>query len=292
MATAPNIYEQGGLAASELLEVPQAGDFTDEELAHSVGLGGLYTSHQELWLYDPILQHESSPLPTKHRFLPPLGKGLVSFEEMIGQMEEDIDLKVEQLEGPVAVAAHSLGLHLAMAVALKRPELFRSIMGLGGVGCGIESLTPAGHIVRAILRRAEGVEDIMRGSDYMQEHERRVRTEWPEDIPVVLVATPYDELARFSDTLDIELPPGQRVEKRVIAPDIPGMNWFLRNVMGMPKDATILHSKLPALHEFLPRHHVAIEQDRQVRSGSVEHHAASMMVSAASAPRRLITAVT
>jgi pimeloyl-ACP methyl ester carboxylesterase len=290
MAAAPALYEYLREPGQEP-EMPNVNVTLDRMLAHGGVVGGLGTSPQEQWLYDLILHHESSPLPAEDRYLPPEGRGLIPFDEMVGRMEEDIEELTERVEGPVALTTHSLGAHLGMAVALRRPELFQSFVSLGGVGCGVQSLTPVDHVIKAFLRKAAGVEDIMRGSDYMRKHERKVATEWSPDIPVLLVATPYDELAPFSDTLGIELPPGQTAEKRVIAPDVPGMHWFLRKVMGMPEDATIVHSKLPALHALLPRHHAAIEQDRQVRWGSLSRSANFMVSAADTTPRPILVSV-
>lgn len=285
MAVSPTRFESREDPQMDYLEgLPDSGVSSVYGLPDPLVLGGLYTTKAHQGLYNPLLEHPDSLLPAKARYLPPLGRGLVEVEEMIGQMEEDIAHRTELVEGPVDVTAHSLGMHIGMAVALRRPELFRSFTGLGGIGCGIESLTPAGHLVKAALRNAAGVEDIMRGSDYMQQHERTVATEWSPDIPVLLVATPWDELATFRDTLGIKLPQGQTAEKRVIATDMPGMRLFLRKVMGMPDDAQILHSKLPAFHELLPRHGVAIEQARHMRGGSVEQAA---RLAVASTPPRL-----
>jgi pimeloyl-ACP methyl ester carboxylesterase len=188
MAVSPIRFESREDPQTDYFEgLPDTGVHSVYGLPDPLVLGGLYTSKAHQGLYNPLLEHPGSLLPAKARYLPPLGKGLVAVEEMIGQMEEEIADRAEQLEGPVDVTAHSLGMHIGMAVALRRPELFRSFTGLGGIGCGIESLTPAAHLVKAVLRKAAGVEDIMRGSDYMQQHERAVATEWSPDIPVLLI---------------------------------------------------------------------------------------------------------
>lgn len=280
MAVEPKSFEGRYKEADYLAAVPDIDPRVDYNLSAVVALGGLGTSHGQLRLYAPLLYDEDSPLPAKYRFFPPLGRGLVDVEEMIGQMEEDIEQVTERLGGPVSALAHSLGDHLGMAVAVKRPELFESFVSLGGVGFGINSLTPAARGLKALLKKAKGAEDIMRDSDYMQKHIHKVTTEWSPDVPMHRFATPYDELAKFSDTLGIELPPGQTIEKRVIVQSVPILGWhipgigkFLENTMDMPTDAQLIHSQLPALHAFLPLHPGVIKYARQVRGSSVEQPA-------------------
>jgi pimeloyl-ACP methyl ester carboxylesterase len=294
MAVAPKSFESEFQKTDYLAAVPDIYTPPQHDLSDVIALGGLGTAHGQLWLYKPLLENEQSPLPAKDRFLPPLGRGLVDVEEMIGQMEEDIETVVERLEEPVSVFAHSLGEHLGMAVAVKRPDLFKSFVGAGGVGFGIESLTPVAGALKALLKKAKGTEDIMRDSPYMQEHIHRVTTEWSPDVPMHLIATPYDELAKFSDTLGIELPPGQSIEKRVIVQSIPILGWripgigeLLQGTMDMPPDARLIHSPLPALHAFLPLHPEVIKYDRQVRSSLLEQSAATPVADIRSARPKL-----
>jgi len=280
MAVEPKSFENQYREADYLAAVPDIDPLVQHNLSNVIALGGLGTSHGQLRLYAPLLYDEDSPLPAKDRFLPPLGRGLVDVDEMIGQMETDIEQVTERLGGPVSAFTHSLGEHLGMAVAVRRPELFTSFVGAGGVGFGIESLTPVARGLKALLKKAKGAEDIMRASPYMQEHIRRVTTEWSPDVPMHLIATPYDELAKFSDTLGIELPPGQTIEKRVIVQSVPILGWhipgvgkLLEKTMHMPPDAELIHSTLPALHAFLPLHPAVIQYDRQVRHASEEQSA-------------------
>ena len=294
MAVEPKSFESEFQETDYLAAVPNIDTPPHYDLSDVIALGGLGTSHGQLWLYEPLLHNEQSPLPAKDRFLPPLGRGLVEVDEMIGQMEEDIETVVERIGKPVSIFAHSLGEHLGMAVVVKRPDLCESFFGAGGVGFGIESLTPVAGILKALLKNAKGAEDIMRDSPYMQEHIRRVTTEWSPDVPLHLMATPYDELAKFSDTLGIELPPGQKIEKRVIVQSVPILGWHIPGIgkllhegMEVPPDAELIHSPRPALHAFLPRHPEVIKYDRQVRGNLAEQPASTPVVNTRTVRPRL-----
>jgi|GEM_PF-5235292 pimeloyl-ACP methyl ester carboxylesterase len=286
MAVSPTAFEQGPIQQVEpLAALPDIYPSSDHAVFDPIALGGLGTSPKELWLYELLLRDGHSQLPTKDRFFPPLDRGRADVEEMIGQMEEDIETVVEQVGGPVTAFMHSLGEHLGMAVAQRRPELFHSIIGAGGIGIGLESLTPVARGVKMLLRNAKGKEDIMRDSPYMQGHIERVSTSWSPDLPVHRLATPLDELATFSDTLGIELPPGQTVEKRVIVPPVPGISWALRKTMGLPDDAELIKSPIPALHAFFPLHPEVIKYERQVRGADVAHPAQFMVAAQSSRPK-------
>lgn len=277
MAVSPIAFEQGSIPQVEpLAAVPARNPFLQDHAIHDpIALGGLGTSPRELWLYANILEDGASVLPKEDRFFPPLDRGRADVEEMIGHIEEQIEAVVERVGGPVTAFMHSLGEHLGWAVALRRPELFHKVIGAGGVGPGIESLTPVAQGVKLLLRDAKGAEDIMRASPYMQGHIGAVATSWSPDLQMHRLGTPYDELAAFSDTLGIELPAGQTAEKRVIVPPIPGIGWTLRKTRGLPADVELIKSALPALHAFLPLHPKVIQYERQVRFGSVEQPAQS-----------------
>ena len=292
MAVSPAAFENPEAEQVNFLAaVPDIDTIPGHTPSHSIAVGGLYTTMRQLRLYTPILNHAGAPLPPKDRYFPPHEKGLGPVDEMVGQLVEDLEEVTERVEGPVAMFTHSLGAHIGSAAVLQRPDLVSRFTAVGGVQLGIKSLTPVGHGVKALLRHAKGVEDIMHDSDYMQAHAREVATGWPAHVPVTLFATPWDELATFADTLDMTLPPGQTAEKRVIAAPMPGMKWILQKTMGLPRDAELMPSLVPALHELLPLHPSVITHDRHVRGDSAEQAASFVVATSASMPRPRLASV-
>ncbi len=237
------------------------------DLGQVVAYGGLGTSQLLRFMYDPLLHDPNSELSEEERFFPPLHFGLAPIEEMNGHAIEVAERVAEQVQGPLDAEGHSLGGPILIHTVLERPDLFKSVTIHGGVNFGVTKMTPGALILeKTVGKVAGGTGDIHADSDYMIEQRRRVAEEWPEDIPVSLVATLADDLVLMKDALRIELPPGQRAERNVVVPW-----WFAndrgRRLLGIPQDVGFISTKLPVTHYNMPQSRQLIEHHRVIRAG-------------------------
>lgn len=243
---------------------------SETQMAPVLGIGGLLSVKTQWHYYRPLLSDPNSPLGPKERFLPIPDRGLSSFPEMYGQLEEDFVATQEKLEEKVVLVGHSLGGLMAIKLGLEHPDKTASVVSLAGIQEGIRSLTPTGKLLKWMLKNPPEAENLHPDSDLMQEHKKKIAAEWSPDTSLHLRSPTFDHLIPLPQGLCLELPDGQQPSRKVVGP--PGMGFLLRRISDMPRDVDILPS-LPTGHEDMAISLAVIRETRRIRRDEAEGQA-------------------
>lgn len=242
----------------------------ESNMAALVGVGGLLSVKTQWAYYAPMLGGSASPLSAKERFLPIPDKGLSPFDEMYGQLEEQLAKTYERLEERVVLFGHSLGGLMVTELALDNPDKISSVICLAGAQDGIKKLTPTGKILKRFLGNPEHSADLFHDSDMMTEHRERIATEWPSHISLHLISPTYDDLIPAPQGLGLELPEGQQPQRRIIVPRLPGVEFGIRARTKDVPNVRWLRPILPAGHVDIAICPPVIAYTRKVRRAAVE----------------------
>ncbi|HET7060000.1 MAG TPA: alpha/beta hydrolase [Candidatus Saccharimonadales bacterium] len=240
------------------------------ELTPIVAIGGLLSVKQQWPFYAPLLKDSSCELGIRNRFFAIPDRGLGTIEETYGKLEEKLIETHERLDGQRAVlAGHSLGGLMTTMLALEHPDKVSDAVCMAGLQEGIKYDTLTTHALRLLLRHPPGEEDIGYDSDFMTRHKERIAKEWSPDTSLHLVSPSYDDLLLHPQGLRVELPDGQKSQKRVVGPPLPGAEFVLRRIPGMPKDVKLLGSPILVGHIDLVISWSMLRYARGVRQGGV-----------------------
>jgi pimeloyl-ACP methyl ester carboxylesterase len=261
--------------------IEQAPDNTKRvtELAPILAIGGLLSVKQQWPFYRPLLKDPVCELPVSQRFfaVPDGGRGTI--EETFEQLEERLLETHERLEGQRAVlGGHSLGGLLATMLALEHPDKVSDVVCMAGLQEGLRYDTLSTLALRKILRHPPGEEHIQHDSDFMIRHKERIATEWSQNTSLHLVSPTYDDLLLHPQGLRVELPEGQKSQKRVIGLPIPGAEFLLRRIPGIPKDVKLIPSIYPVGHIDLAVAPALLAYTRRVRRETARQAEAESIV--------------
>ncbi len=217
-------------------------------MADVVAIGGLFSFKTQWYFYTPILAGGNSPLSIKERFMAIPDQGLGDFEEMIGELDEQLTDLCEKNEGPVVLAGQSLGALMAEELTLMGPERVKGVALIAGIHDGEEKLTVTGKAIKQLLGNPKHAPDLLRDSDMMIEHRRRREEEWPEDVPVRIYTPTSDFLIPAPDGLEVKYAHGQEATKNVVLPLMPGAHQGIREKVAHIPGIRWLRPFLPANH--------------------------------------------
>lgn len=234
-------------------------------IAPVLGIGGLGSIKQQSAYYAPLLYSSNSNMTTKDRFLPIPDKGLSTFPEMFGQLEEEFITAVERLGEPATIFGHSLGGYFATELALHHPEKVLAVTCLAGVQDGIKELTLAGKALKYLLGSPETAKELLHDSDRMINHRQRIKNGWPAHVPLHLLVATHDILIPTPQGLELELPNGNQPERGIVVPIIPRLGFGIREKTNHLDNVKELRSVLPAEHLDIPVNLAVILHSRQVR---------------------------
>lgn len=231
---------------------PEMGPET--ELAPIVAIGGLGTVKQLAKWYEEVLEKDTnSPLPPRKRFVAPHKQGLGDIEEMHEETYDRLGTMQERLDGrKMFLVGHSLGALLATKVAVKCPELVAGVVALGGAHEGYSKDTPGTHALKLLLGRHPQAGHLKHDSDYMQEHNEDMANNWPDNVPLHIISTPFDQLIVPPQGFGVKAG-NNEVRKKLVIPPIPGLETVIRKAMGIEDDVEMMRSYYPTEHLNLPQ---------------------------------------
>lgn len=217
-------------------------------MTSAVAIGGLLTIDRALPFYTPLLSGPStSDLPVRDRFVPIPGGGLSTLPECYGHLEAKVLKAQERLQERIVLIGHSMGGLIATMIGLEHPDKVSGVICLAGLQEGIRHETLSSLILRTALRNPPGGEDIKHDSDFMKKHKQRIATDWSPDTSLHLVSPTIDDVLLLPQGLGLEMPAGQTADRRYAGLPLPGVEFLLRRVPGMPKDIKLLAS-IPTSH--------------------------------------------
>lgn len=235
---------------------------TQADMAPVVVIGPLLGTERLLPAYKPLLAG-ASELPADERFFPVPERGLGRHESMYGRLESQIAATYERVGRPIVVAGHSLGALMATKFGVNNPEMVADVICLAGAQEGIKRETPASFALARLLGSPPGRRLLQHDSDHMMEHKEKVARDWAPEVGLHLISPTVDDLLVLPQGLGLELPAGQKPERRVVG--WPGMTWLLRLIPDMPKDTKVLRSLIFADHYNIPLNPAVIGYTRAVR---------------------------
>ncbi len=210
------------------------------DMAPIITVGGLKSDITPWRVYSPILA-SSDASPAAERFLPVLQGGLASFEDMNKHLEEGIQAAYEQARQRLVVACHSLSGLLVTEAAVDHPEWISDVICMAGLQAGMRGEKAAAKLLKHVLGNPVTAANLQEDSDLMTEHKEKVASEWSPDTSLHIVAPTTDILIPPQQGLSLELPPGQKPEKRMVVPRLM-FESVSRRVFGVPDDTEVLKS--------------------------------------------------
>lgn len=252
------------LAEEGFLDDQASGQY---DMAPVVVIGGLLVPKCLQPLYDPLLRG-ASELPASERFLPVPDLGLGHHQGMYDRLEQQIASLHEKLQRPIVLAGHSLGALMATKFGADHPEMVSDVACLAGVQNGIKQETPSTRALAYALGHPPGKKLLRHDSDHMTAHRETIAKKWSPDVTLHLLGSLIDDLVVTPQGLNLELPEGQKPERRVVW--LPFTSPAIRRIPGMPKDVEVLRSPLLCVdHYFFPLNPAVIRYVRQVRKAAV-----------------------
>ncbi len=246
---------------------PEANSNT--QMAPLVAIGGLLTVKRLAFWYAPLLNDKTTDLPPAKRFIAPPDRGIAEPGEIQKRTTELLECIYERLDRRrMFLIGHSLGGLIATSIALDRPDLVDEVASLGGAQSGYKHETPATLALRHGLGNPKEAEHLRHDSPFMQEHQEKMANEWPAGVPLHLIASPSDALIIPPHGLEVNLPEGRRLDKRLVVPPIPGAEWAIRRSFGISDDVKTLKTWHPTEHVNLPRVPVIINHINESRAVS------------------------
>lgn len=240
-------------------------------MAPVVGIGGLLSVKTQWFYYTPLLASPGSALSAKERFLPIPDRGLSPFDEMYGQLKEQLHTLHERLEERVVLFGHSLGALMAIRLGLENPDMVSDVECLAGIQDGVDEFTFSGKALKKLLGSPDHAENLLRGSDFMTEHRREIATEWPAQVPLHLISPTHDVLIPAPQGLEVELPAKQQPNRLIVVPRVPGLHSGIRKKTEHLPNVKELRPLLPAEHVDLPICPAVILHTRQIRRAAAEN---------------------
>lgn len=225
------------------------------EMAPIVAIGGLLTVKRLAFWYKPLLDIDSSTdIPANERFVAPPNRGIGEPDELQKRITESLENIHEQLDRRrMLIVGHSLGGLIATRAAVERPDLVQSVISLGGAHSGYSRETPATLALRHCLGNPKEAKHLRHDSSFMQEHQEKMASEWPSDVPLHIISSPVDVLVVPPQGYDVNLPNGRQPEKRLLVPPVHAAEWVLRRHLGVQNDVKALRTWHPTEHLNLPR---------------------------------------
>jgi hypothetical protein len=226
----------------------------EQDLAPIVAIGGLLTIKQVADWYKPILAKDTtSSLAPSKRFIAPPQRGLGQVEDMREELTDRLEKLYDKLGSrKMLLVGHSLGGLMATMSAVERPEMVAGVVSLGGVHAGYDRETTAVKALRRAVGNPPHAKILRHDSDFMLEHTSRMAKEWPKDVPLHVISTPFDVLVVPPQGFGVELAHGAPDERLVIPPG-PLLESAIRKWLKIPCGVNALRSTYPTEHINLPR---------------------------------------
>lgn len=225
-----------------------------------VALGGLLTIKRFYPLYSKILKlDKTSNLSPRERFVPPPQRGLGTVDGMRSEMNNTLAQLNRRTGTKLDLVGHSLGALMAVMGTLDNPDIIASATLLGGAHEGIKKETLGSRALRQAVGNPPEAKHIRHDSDFMHTLANRVSDEWPEDIPMRIYSTMFDELIRPPHGFGLR--PGGRTpaEMGLIVPNTPGVGLLVRHTLGeMPEGVELLRTHYFTEHTNIPRSPVVL----------------------------------
>lgn len=248
------------------------GDSSPEILPPVVAIGGLLTVKRLAFWYQPLLDRDdSTDLPADKRFIAPPKRGIGEPSELQKHLTELLEKAYERLDRrKLFIVGHSLGGLMGSVAGLERPDLVAGVVSLGGVHDGYSMETPGTFALRHLLGNPEEAHHLRHDSPFMHEQRERRATEWRADVPLHLVATPLDQLIVPPRGFEVQLPPNQKPEKRILITPSPfgAIEKATRWTLGIQDDVLPLSSRLLTEHLYLPRDPAVIDYAYESRAAT------------------------
>jgi len=239
-----------------------------DHLPPIVAIGGLFTIKRYYFLYAKLLGRDpDAALSGRERFVTPLNHGVGPIEDLSAAVNNDLSEVADKLGEPIYVVGHSLGGLLGSTAIMDNPEIFAGATFLGGAQEGIKEHTVATWGLRQLAGNPAEAELLNYDSDFMHDHLKRVEEEWPEDIPLDLVATSLDFVVKPPQGFGLS-PKNQEPTKRLVVPSSrllkPVTRYLMRN---MPPDVKPLYSPTVVDHINIVRSRAVLAHiDRRRRA--------------------------
>ncbi len=224
------------------------------QTAPLVAIGGLLTVKRAAFWYNSLLQDEFTDLPPAKRFVAPPDRGIGEPAEIEKRTIEHLEKVYDRLDRrKMFLVGHSLGGLLATMAAVERPDLVGGVVSLGGAHAGYSRETPATFALRHGLGNPKEAEHLRHDSPFMQEHQEKMASEWPTDVPLHIVSSPSDVLVVPPHGFDVALPADRQPDKRLVVPPLRAAEWAIRRGFKIPDDVRSIKTWHPTEHVNLPR---------------------------------------
>jgi pimeloyl-ACP methyl ester carboxylesterase len=167
-----------------------------EEAPMIVAVGGVLTFPTLMPYYRWLLGKDRlSGTPASRRFVAPHGFGIGTVEDTRKKTGEAI-LRVHDdgKERKMLLVGHSLGALIATDFACEYPETVAGVICLAGVQEGVKHQTLAMKKLVQFINNPAATDMVKHDSTFIQEHRERVENEWPESVPLHVVAPAIDVL--------------------------------------------------------------------------------------------------
>lgn len=219
-----------------------------------VAIGGLLTVKRVAFWYNSLLEDEFTDLPPAKRFVAPPDRGIGEPEEILKRTIDHLEKVFDRLDRRrMFLSGHSLGGLLATMAAVERPDLVGGVVSLGGAHAGYSRETPATLALRHGLGNPKEAEHLRHDSPFMQEHQEKMASEWPADVPLHIISSPSDVLVVPPHGFDVALPAGRQPDKRLVVPPLRAAEWAIRRGFKIPDDVKPIRTWHPTEHVNLPR---------------------------------------
>jgi hypothetical protein len=225
----------------------------DIELATSIVAGGALTTEAFLPAYSAHLGNDPF-VSQEERFFPNPRSNVRDHEEAYKRFEERAENVFDKNGGQrLVVIGHSFGGLFAVKLGLRRPDLVAAAKSEAGLQEGYNAKAKTVSIQALSWVVGKTAEDGRHDSPHIREFHEELESDWSPDVSLDLHSALFDDCFPLPQGLNLRLPPGQRVGRRVVAPNLPGMMAYIRSKRGMPADVEILPTHFATEHLLLPR---------------------------------------
>jgi hypothetical protein len=244
---------------------PSPATTNNSEAAPLLVIGGLGTGRECTLAYKPLLNDGTDcALQPDKRFIWMPYRGRKDHGEVLKRLEEQALIKQQKIGRKVVLGGHSMGGYLGGEIVMNNPDIFEDFVSIAGVHEGKKHETPSTLVIRYISGNPDHAQGFNHDSPHMQSHIERVAEEWPEEVGMKAVFTPFDDLLPLGSGMELRLPDHQKVERVVITPKI-GIDGLIRRLSGNRK-IDIIHHPRPALHYDIVWHPALIKYMRGVQN--------------------------
>jgi pimeloyl-ACP methyl ester carboxylesterase len=233
-----------------------------------VMIGGVLTFPTLMPYYWWLLGSDRlSGAPKNKRFVAPHGFGIGSVEDTRKKTGEAL-LRSHDAgkQRKMLLVGHSLGALIATDFACEYPETIAGVICLAGAQEGVKHNTLAMKKLVRFINNPTATDMVKHDSSFMQEHRERVRTDWPEGVPLHAVAPALDVLLPPPHGFRLR-PNGLPSTNRLIVPTFAA-DWDIvrRRQARSPSNTETIETPLAAGHINVPNIQDAVKYVRAVQT--------------------------